>query len=232
MDLSNLSQSLDDIAADTMAVPEHILRLMVDRHMASQNTHFKLLVQEAIIERTMEAATEHLNKLNADMAAMKENLRIVAENMAELRTIAAEREWKQQAFLKQAETRKRRLAGMHRRNNHTGNVNFTNWKAKCKSAFEDKSNLKSLPMPSLPRCSRYFCGAYATTVACRHNVEQFLRGSGQYSARFLKNEVTLWHPDRFSMCSPETIELVHAEAIPFYRILHDLYVYAKEQGEG
>ncbi|KAF2275751.1 uncharacterized protein EI97DRAFT_450918 [Westerdykella ornata] len=59
--------------------------------------------------------------------------------------------------------------------------------------------------------------------ACRHDVERFLRASGQYSKEFLRQERIRWHPDRFGrLCSADWRDDGRRLAEEMFKIIDNL----------
>lgn len=66
-------------------------------------------------------------------------------------------------------------------------------------------------------CTSHACQAVKQDQSllgiCSHDLEELLRGSGEYSLDWLKNERNMWHPDRFArFCMPEHAERLKVKA--------------------
>lgn len=80
-------------------------------------------------------------------------------------------------------------------------VLYAAWKARC-DALLQQDGLSVFPeIPAeVCTCDEPTCKVRKLMHGiswCQHDVEKLLRGSEQYSARWLKQESLLWHPDRF-----------------------------------
>lgn len=104
-------------------------------------------------------------------------------------------------------------------------TDYQKWEHEREVAFRDKASMTSLPFPPLPRCTTPSCPALAKRPppACRHNVKQFLQGSGEFSSAFLKHQRSYWHEDRFASCREDLRLDFQRRANTLFVILQSLY---------
>lgn len=131
--------------------------------------------------------------------------RLQARQASEAAAATSAREAKLQAAqeAKAAEDElKRKLRAAEQQKREQLRVQFEDWEKEIDGIFHNRSSMTRFPFPPLPRCTHYGCRAFLEhpVPACPHNVEQFLRGSGKYSLRLVKEQRNLWHEDRFASC--------------------------------
>lgn len=152
-------------------------------------------------QRTEEA--EQKRKAEADDAERKRKVREAAE---------------QRAQQQKAEKARRELEAQYR-----------TWKAGCDKLFRPGA-APIVDFPHLPievcTCEIAACWSRKTEkllFACRHDVERWLRASGQYSLVWLRTERLAWHPDRFGRkCSLEMRPALSLKATEMYAIFEEL----------
>lgn len=79
---------------------------------------------------------------------------------------------------------------------------FVNWKKQCEVYFKARNRTVFVyPPPSVCLCKLPSCTVRKSQEksigACIHDIERLLRGSDQYSLKFLRAERLRWHPDKF-----------------------------------
>ena len=103
------------------------------------------------------------------------------------------------------------------------------WKQKCDMMFNGKMEIYVFPHLPLAAvyCRDVSCAARKATagslMACRHDVERLLRGSGQYSREWLRKERLAWHPDRFGRrCNADFRKELNKKAEELYMVFEQL----------
>lgn len=104
-------------------------------------------------------------------------------------------------------------------------ADYANWEKECETAFQDRASMTRFPFPKLPRCTELECVALAKNPApaCQHNVKQFLKGSGRFSVKLLKDQIKLWHEDRFAPCREDLRPEFQRLATSLFVALFPLY---------
>ncbi|CZR56480.1 uncharacterized protein PAC_06368 [Phialocephala subalpina] len=64
-------------------------------------------------------------------------------------------------------------------------------------AFKTDPNSNNFPKPHGFRCRGKDCLKVDNIKCCHHDLEKVLRGSGEFSGKWLKKERLQWHPDKF-----------------------------------
>jgi hypothetical protein len=102
------------------------------------------------------------------------------------------------------------------------------WKAECDRHFAKGQRMKTFPAPPLDICICQLVSCKnrkieSNLMACVHDVELLLRGSGQYSHAWLKKQMLNWHPDRIGQRSePEFRAEACRKATEMFAIFQEL----------
>lgn len=108
-------------------------------------------------------------------------------------------------------------------------LQFALWQSACEDDIRRKKVLSTFPhLPvSVLFCTDPSCKSFkeepGSFRACQHDVERFLRASGEYGYAWLKKQRLIWHPDRFgNRCDPDHREELKKKAEQLFQILGTL----------
>lgn len=105
---------------------------------------------------------------------------------------------------------------------------YTRWKTICDECFSTDATMTTFPHVPILMCTCTDISCISRKIegslmACHHDMERLLRGSGQYSYSWLKTESYPWHPDRFGRkCHPDFKEQLTRKATEMFAVFGEL----------